>query len=461
MIVTIQGWFSEKLPFALFVLALAFLIFVLGAMVTVADLFPSRHVRNAYTAGTALYDKYTRQSDPLASDLWARARTDRRGVTVHDPTRAHDGYTLYTSGDAARAVMIAMDGRVVHEWRRPFSDVWDDTAAVRSPVPDSQTYFRKAHVFPDGDLLAIYIGVGDSPYGYGMVRLDSSSNVVWKNLDRFHHDFSVADDGRIYALTHDYRSEPLADLDHIEPPVLEDYLVILSPEGEIRKKISLLDALNRSDFRSYLWLVAYYSLQDPLHTNSVKVLDHADAQRLGARVPAAAAGQVLLSFRELAGGSVALLDPDQEKIVWIARGSWLAQHDAQVTEDGNILVFDNRGHFGPGGGSRVLEFDPASGGVEWVYAGDAERPLDSAIRSAQQQLANGNILITESNGGRLVEVTRDGEIVWEFINPVRAGKNDELVSVVSWGRRIEPGALTADFRRQFSEQIASREVSTR
>ena len=27
---------------------------------------------------------------------------------------------------------------------------------------------------------------------------------------------------------------------------------------------------------------------------------------------------------------------------------------------------------------------------------------------------HGNVLITESEGGRLLEVTRDGEIVWEF-----------------------------------------------
>src|SRR6059036_3002382 len=34
-----------------------------------------------------------------------------------------------------------------------------------------------------------------------------------------------------------------------------------------------------------------------------------------------------------------------------------------------------------------------------------------------QRLPNGNTLITESSFGRLFEVTREGEIVWEYVSP--------------------------------------------
>ena len=34
-----------------------------------------------------------------------------------------------------------------------------------------------------------------------------------------------------------------------------------------------------------------------------------------------------------------------------------------------------------------------------------------------QRLANGNTLITESERGRVFEVTADKEIVWRFVNP--------------------------------------------
>src|SRR5262245_65643091 len=34
-----------------------------------------------------------------------------------------------------------------------------------------------------------------------------------------------------------------------------------------------------------------------------------------------------------------------------------------------------------------------------------------------QRLPNGNTLITESSFGRFFEVTKEGEIVWEYVNP--------------------------------------------
>ena len=36
---------------------------------------------------------------------------------------------------------------------------------------------------------------------------------------------------------------------------------------------------------------------------------------------------------------------------------------------------------------------------------------------AVQALPNGSLLVTESNKGRIFELTRGGEKVWEFLNP--------------------------------------------
>lgn len=444
-------------PIAVFIFAIAFLSFIGGALVAVAKVFPSQYIRDAYRAGTALMEKKNRAANPYASDLWAKARTEQKGVTVHNAQRAQPGVTLYTSGEGAKAFLVSMDGTVQHVWEKPYSSVWDESAAVREPVPDSQAYFNKAHVLPNGDLLAIYIGVGDSPYGYGMVKLDRSSGLIWKNLDHFHHDFAVAGDGRIYGLTHAFRSKPIDGVQHLPKPVLEDFLVIVSPEGETLKKISLLDAVNRSsDYRKLLWRVPYYSLEDPLHVNSVDVLDAAESRALTTRIPVAAEGQVLVSFRELAGGSIALVDIEKEEVVWAMRGAWMSQHDADVMPDGNIMLFDNRGDTEATGRSRVIEIDPGSGGgITWAYTGTEESRLESRIRASQQAQPNGNVLITESNGGRILEVARSGEIVWEYINPVRVGEDvhkgrnglkGELIPIVSWARRINIDFLQAGFR---------------
>lgn len=108
--------------------------------------------------------------------------------------------------------------------------------------------------------------------------------------------------------------------------------------------------------------------------------------------------------------------------------------------EGNILMFDNGGWAGYGlpnpmspkgiknawrDYSRVLEIDPTTLDIVWQYtpkeAGlvmphDANR-FYSPFISGQQRLPNGNTLITEGSGGRLIEVTPDHEIVWEYISP--------------------------------------------
>jgi hypothetical protein len=76
------------------------------------------------------------------------------------------------------------------------------------------------------------------------------------------------------------------------------------------------------------------------------------------------------------------------------------------------------------------------------------------VRGAQQRLPNGNTLITESEAGRLLEVTADGEVVWEYINPVTGRPTpdgEELVSIVCWGQRIDPTYLNPNFRTHIEQ----------
>jgi hypothetical protein len=76
-----------------------------------------------------------------------------------------------------------------------------------------------------------------------------------------------------------------------------------------------------------------------------------------------------------------------------------------------------------------MEIDPLTGRTVWEYGG---RGVDFSSRTmgSCQRLPNGNTLITESENGRAVEVTRDGRTVWEFYNPARAGDDGELVAVL-------------------------------
>jgi len=129
-----------------------------------------------------------------------------------------------------------------------------------------------------------------------------------------------------------------------------------------------------------------------------------------------------------------------KKLGWIIGQHHVHMIPRGLPGEGNILIFDNGGWAGygiPNPGSptgnknvlrdysRVLEIDPTTLQIVWQYtpeeAGlvhppDANR-FYSPFISGQQRLPNGNTLITEGSGGRIIEVTPEHEIVWEYISP--------------------------------------------
>ena len=113
------------------------------------------------------------------------------------------------------------------------------------------------------------------------------------------------------------------------------------------------------------------------------------------------------------------------------------QHDVRWVPDGwpgagNLMLFNNGRDRPEGAWSSVDEwtpplqpdgryalegdvFEPAA--LAWQYKAADPTSLYSPMISGAQRLANGNTLICEGGGGRFIEVTRDGDVVWEYRNP--------------------------------------------
>ena len=97
-------------------------------------------------------------------------------------------------------------------------------------------------------------------------------------------------------------------------------------------------------------------------------------------------------------------------------------------------------------GSRVLEIDPISREIVWQYdASCSGRPFwtfYSSFISSARRLPNGNTLICEGMNGRLFQVTIDGDIVWEYVNPIFGQWTDHDVesggSLSNWVFRAQP-----------------------
>jgi hypothetical protein len=139
-------------------------------------------------------------------------------------------------------------------------------------------------------------------------------------------------------------------------------------------------------------------------------------------------GELIISCRN--NSRVAIIDLEAKKIIWKIGDPMVSlQHHATYVENGNIQIFDNgaqRPLSGPY--SRIIEVNTNSSEIVWEYKGQPSHQFFSSFISSAQRLPMGNVLICEGASGRLFEVTRQGEIVWEWINPFVDGQPDGSVT---------------------------------
>jgi hypothetical protein len=138
-----------------------------------------------------------------------------------------------------------------------------------------------------------------------------------------------------------------------------------------------------------------------------------------------------------------VLDGRSHALKWWQAGPMVGQHDPDFQPDGTITLFDNRpaggatpenGYQSDLGGSRILELDPQTRAYRTLYASSERDVFYSPYRGKHQMLANGNILITETDAGRAFEVTPQGDTVWSFVN----GWDEDEVGWVMSATRYPP-----------------------
>ncbi|MFH1690641.1 MAG: arylsulfotransferase family protein, partial [Candidatus Eisenbacteria bacterium] len=141
---------------------------------------------------------------------------------------------------------------------------------------------------------------------------------------------------------------------------------------------------------------------------------------------------------------LAVIDPVAKAVVWVNGERWQRQHEARVMPNGHVLLFDNRSREGR---SRVVEYDVVDDEIVWSYSAE---DFFSKGTGAQQLLPNGNVLVTESQKGRVFEVTREGRVVWEFWNPSLMEDGETIVRVTR-AIRLPYDYFDAEFARGLPE----------
>lgn len=365
-------------------------------------------------------DRQIDSSDALLSEAsLLEGSAEGRTTGRTDDTNAHrsDGFTLVPQAGTGKVLLLNMSNQVVKEW--PF-----DAQRVR--------------LLKNCNLLVLH----GSKWGLSQDRWKSLSarvreydwdgNVVFDfdAKNRAHHDVQRLDSGNTLFLRRYALSKSQSQAWGVKGTVRTDEIVEVTPSGSIAWTWNYLDHFpvqscgvvpcqdlpwQHLDEKDYF---------DWTHTNTVSPLpgNHWFDQGDERFKP----GNLLVIPRNWS--TVLLIDKDSGKVVWFYRGDYLGGlcggHDAHMIPTGlpgagNILVFDN-GRVVHKGMSIALEVNPLTKERVWSYQNGTDFHSHSA--GSLQRLPNGNTLVSEDVPGRVFEVSREGDIVWEYRSETRTAR---------------------------------------
>lgn len=389
------------------------------------------------------------------------------GTTLYDPSQCWNGYTLYQARELG-ALLIDMNGTEVKLWKGlhglpnkmlPGGHVLG-ASGERNARFGMQDFLDLVQVDWEGKIAWRF-----DRYEYVE---DPGEEPQW--MARHHHDFQrqgnpvgyyapgmdpLVSDGNTLILCHkNVRNPEISD-----KLLLDDTFIEVDWAGEVVWEWVLSEHFQEFDWSEEARNVLFRNPNvrncggDWMHVNSMSALgpnkwfDTGDTRFHPENI--------LWSARE--ANIVAITDKKSGKIVWkigpdynvspaLKKLGWIiGEHHAHLIPrglpgEGNLLVFDNGGWAGYGAPnpgapmgvknalrdySRVLEIDPLTLKILWQYTpaeAGYRMPMDanrfySPFVSSAQRLPNGNTLITEGSGGRLIEVTKDHRIAWEYLSP--------------------------------------------
>lgn len=310
-------------------------------------------------------------AEPAASQSSADVRPE--WVKVYNPARAWNGYTL-TLHKARIPVLLDMNGRVVHSWPE---------ARVKSRV----------RLLPDGSILGIGLG-------RQVVEYDWEGRKTWEFRTPAaipHHDIIRLANGNtmVMVLLEGANTDTLHEVNRAGEIVWTwhagEKLGDIIPEKPAHPK-------------------------DITHINSLQELPENPWHAAGDE--RFRPGNILLSVRNL--GTLVILDRQSGEVVWSFKEGLDMQHEALMSgpglpDPGMIHIFNNRPKsFHTNRQTEVMAIDPRDSSKVWSFRTPG---FFSATAGTQQLLPNGNNLITSTRGHRVFEITREGDVVWEWVTP--------------------------------------------
>jgi hypothetical protein len=342
-----------------FMVSLCLAAFGYGVGTVQYRLFPFDVLQDANRAWQALtttaLDKEEKSDDGYAASLresTVRQYSELAGNELIFVAGGEDYLEEHSAGNGCLAWIMDRRGKVRHVWHYDPELFAELKKVATVPGKSPRIYPVGMHLYADGGVLACFHGSPTFPYGIGLARFDRDSKLIWKRELHNHHWFSVAADGRIYALTMRAVDSPQAvgrtrySIASGDGKILQEAVMILDADGNVLDEIPILEAVIESGWSGLLATAGvteardddHYVISggDPTHANDVQLVD----SELAAAHPWLSPGDLLLSLRNL--NALGILDPQTRRFKWMSAGATVMQHSPRFYENG-VLVFDSLG----------------------------------------------------------------------------------------------------------------------
>lgn len=357
---------------------------------------------------------------PDSLEFLKERRYERSGARIERPEEIQPGLTLLTTRwheDGtwkAGLRLIDRQGEVLHSWEVHPEEIFDPGHHRRNLVELPYAPLHGTYLFPETGHVLVNVEYA------GVVRLDACGEPLRGIAGGNHHKIHRDDDGSFWSPALSQGRKPRSSeypdgFPNIDRNIYHGMVMNFGPADSIRTNINMLNVLYDNDLGHYIVETGQHRLVDPLHINDVEPLP----DTLADEYPLFEGGDLAISIRNL--HLVLVMDPETRNVKWHRQGGMKYQHDPDFIGNGWIGIFDNNrdedipeDRRGP---SRIIAVQPHTDSLRTLFPTPESEPFYTGRKGKWQLLENGNMLLTESFAGRVVEVNPEGETVWEWINP--------------------------------------------
>lgn len=405
-----------------FVCSLCAIAFCYGFVANRYQLFPHSLIEQAYTFVKEIYTNFNQAQRGIFDNNLYHETNSTRKIPVYERNKTEGGLSMISSIIEDRILSVSvinMGGELIHRWEIDWFEIWPDP----SHIPEDDDVLPKSR--PGTQVHGVVLlENGDIIFNFdflGLTRIDVCGNVKWRLGYRTHHSIYKDEYNNLWVPGQIKHTEPLSSLPNYKPNFNEPTVLKVSLEGEILEEISIIELLQENDLQGLLYMsnLASKSTEasgDTLHLNDVETfpsyLDEGVFK----------SGDIMVSLRNIHG--ILIFRQSDRKVTHLSIGEFTRQHDPDFIDGNTISVFDNN-HVAPEGygyqsSIRIKSFLDNNQSYTY-FTGNEEQPFYTRVMGKHEWLPNGNLLITESEKGRVFELDQQGNIVWEFINIVADG----------------------------------------